>query len=325
MLTVTCVIAGILVAPCHAEIIDKIIATVDDEVILRSDIEFSVLPFLEDLRLTAKTEQEFAVGFDELIKTALEENIETKLLYRKAQLEGMIDISDEQVEAQVERWRKAQEYATLQEFVEDLKENGQTVSEFKEGQRKRIMANAMSVRKMREFRADVSVSESQMAEYYEEHRSYYTRPERIQLRQIFLKKMGKSAVANAQIRTRLESLKIELENGADFEDLARAHSQALGAEEGGKFQLGDWVMRADLNAVLEEAAFALPPGGVSHILEDQFGFRLLKVVKKEEEESVPFEEARTHIEKAIQDFETAKKYKRWIDILRKESGVRIFL
>jgi len=324
-LTATIMLLSAFAAPLHAEIIDSIIATVDDEVILRSDILLLIEPYIEDLRLEATTEQEYETKAAEYIRAALEENINTKLLYRAALLEGLPEISDERVEKEVERIRKSLDYGTLQEFVETLKENGLTMSEFKKVQSKGIMASSMISYKRRTFRAEVSISETQMAEFYEQNRAALTKPERIQLRQIFLKKTGKNTTENARVRAVLEGIEEQLKANADFEDLARAHSQGLGAEEGGKFGVKEWHERPDLEVGLQEIAFLLPVGGVSNIYENQFGFHLLKVVKKEEEKTVPLEEARSNIEEAIRETETDKKYDKWLDDLRKRSGVRIFL
>jgi len=324
-LTATIMLLSAFAAPLHAEIIDSIIATVDNEIILRSDILLLIEPYIERTRLQATTEQEYETKFAELIRVALEENINTKLLYRAALLAGLQEISDEQVEKEVERIRKSLDYGTLQEFVETLKENGLTMSEFKQVQRKGIMASSMISHKRRTFRAEVSISETQMAEFYEQHREAYTKPERIQLRQIFLKKIGKNTSENARVRSALEDIQEQLKANADFEELARTHSQAIGAQEGGKFGVKEWHQPTDLEVGLQEITFLLPVGGVSDIYENQFGFQLLKVVKKEEKETVPMEEARSNIEEVIRETETDKKYNKWLDDLRKRSGVRIFL
>lgn len=315
----------VLVGPSFAETIDKIIATIDDEVILQSDILLSIEPLIAQLRLENGTERAFAEALDELVRLALDEEIQTRLLYRAAQLEGRIEISDEAVEDRVERWRKNQGYATIQEFVDDLKENGMTVSEFKQNQRKQIMAATMSEMMRTSFSDEASVSETQIVEYYEQHHSEYTKAERVQLRQILLNKTDVPPSEHARLRAKLEAIRKELEGGADFAELARAHSQGIGAEEGGKVGLRDWFSRSELDLALVEPAFSLPVGGVSEIIDTQFGFQLLKVVKKEEEEIVPLEENRTDIEVRIREIETYKMYFMWLDDLRKRSGVRIFL
>lgn len=315
----------LLAGPSLAETIDKIIATIDDEVILQSDIELSIEPLIPQLRLDYDTEREFAVALKELIAQVLEENIHTKLLYRAAQLDGRIEISDEKVEEGVESWRKNRGYATLQEFVEDLNKNAMTVSEFKEIERKRIMASTMVEIMRGTFSDEVEVSETQIVDFYEQNQSQYTKAERVQLRQIVLMKEGVPPSEHARLRAKLEAIRKELEGGTDFAELARAHSQASGAEEGGKVGLTEWIERENLTVALEEPAFSLPVGGVSEIIETQFGFHLLKVVKKEEEEFVPFEEVWVEIEERIRYLETEKMYFRWFDDLRRRSGVRIFL
>ena len=76
---------------------------------------------------------------------------------------------------------------------------------------------------------------------------------------------------------------------------------------------------------MDSAAFALPAGGLSEVIDSDLGVHLLKVDKHEEAGSKNVAEVRLDIEKKLRQEAAKKKYDTWISDLRKRSRVRIFL
>lgn len=83
----------------------------------------------------------------------------------------------------------------------------------------------------------------------------------------------------AEIRQRAEGVLKQIRAGADFARMAREHSQDTGSAEKGGY-LGPF-QRGQMVPEFEAAAFSLEPGKVSDLVKTQYGFHIIKVLKRE--------------------------------------------
>jgi peptidyl-prolyl cis-trans isomerase C len=113
--------------------------------------------------------------------------------------------------------------------------------------------------------------------YYAAHRSEFTRPERVRLRQILV-----------EDRATAERARHELAAGADFAEVARRLSRDPSAPRGGDQGV---LARADLPPAFAETIFALRPGEVSRIFPADYGFHIFQVVERLPAEVTPLARA----------------------------------
>lgn len=293
-----------------AELIDAVVATVDKEVILQSDIVNEIRPALQGL---SGGEAEAQKIFD----TALDQAIEQKILYREGVLND-IKITDDQVEERIKKYRD--QFESEEAFLKALADAGETVSDFRERIRKQTVALSMGMSKRFQLEKEITVSEAEVAQYYEDHKDTYQKPERVKLYRIFIA-ADKDKASRAKAMARIEALREELAVGADFSQIAIQHSEGPGASEGG---LVGWIERGELVPELENVAFSLAPGDISPVIETEFGMMLLKVEEKVAAGLAPFEEVRTEIEPTLRKNYADEKYQKWMAELRKRSRVRKF-
>ena len=306
-------------APAGAVLVDAVVATVDTEAILHSEIMDEVGPYLASLQAKGVSRDEFDREMRKAVSEALDQAIENKILYREALLAG-IEVPDENVEAEFDIFK--QRFDTEEEFMRMLLEAGETLSDFRERMRKRIMAVAISARKRREFESGIVITESEMAQYFQDHEEQFTYPERARVRRIFLQ-AGKDPEARATAQRRLGEFKQRLDGGANFDALAKEHSQGPNAAEGG---LIGWVQRGgDRFPELEQSIFALAEGATSDIIETRWGFHLLRIDERQEAGQAAYDEARAEIEPMLRRRYGEERYRKWIKELRKRSRVREFL
>jgi len=142
----------------------------------------------------------------------------------------------------------------------------------------------------------------------------------VRVSQVYLP-ASNDANERATVKARMEEILSELKQGGDFAAVAKAYSKEPSAEQGGVI---GWVVRGDLVQVLEEAAFTLPVGGISEVLESPGGFHILKVEERQDAGQATLEDVRKDIEPKLRAQVAAERYKKWVQELRKESRVRVF-
>jgi peptidyl-prolyl cis-trans isomerase C len=92
------------------------------------------------------------------------------------------------------------------------------------------------------------------------------------------------------------TLKAEIDGGADFASLAREHSIDPGAANGG--DLG-FFGRGMMVKPFEEAAFALDQGAVSDPVQSQFGWHIIKLEEKRQSAPPAFEQVAPQIQNQL--------------------------
>lgn len=313
---VTFMLTAIALAP-RAEIIEAIVATVDDEIILRSDLLIGAQAAITELQQSSSTQQEFDTKVGVLLLELLNVQIENKLLMRRALLLGA-EVTDADIESRMETIRQDR---TLDQFIRFLELDGLTIADVRVRQREYILATRMRATIQRDFNSEVVLSESDVAQYYEDHRAEYLRDEEVLISQILFRASADPA-DRARATARLETIGEELEAGAEFSEIAKAYSEDMFAEDGGSM---GWHQRDRLLLPeIEKAVFALSVGGITPIINTPVGVHLLRVDDRREAGQRTLEEMRGQIERNLSQDAVGERYTIWLADLRKRGGVRIF-
>ncbi len=127
----------------------------------------------------------------------------------------------------------------------------------------------------------VEVTDADMAAYYQENIADYEHPDQVSLEYAYFPKSA-SAEDSLQIAEEIARLRQEIEAGADFAELAEAVSDdAASAANGG--DLGTFA-RDRMVPAFADAAFALEAGGLSQPVQTRFGWHLIKVEERLQED-----------------------------------------
>ena len=129
-------------------------------------------------------------------------------------------------------------------------------------------------------------AEPEIAAYYETHRAEFTRPERLELRQILV-----------EDRETAEQARHELAAGADFAAVAAHYARDRGAVAA---LAGSELGRDDLPPAIAEAVFRLRAGETSPVLQADYGFHVFQLIARHPPRVVPLEEAAAEIRSTLE-------------------------
>ncbi len=220
-------------------------------------------------------------------KQILEGLVDAEVLYQASQAAG-IRVDDDTVTQQMRSLRSR--FPSDEEFAEYLEGQGLTLDEMKEQVRRNLATEQLV---QREVGSKVTVSDEEIADYYEKNNQRMRRSAAVRVSEIFVATApGAGASARSRARQKIEAILKEIHAGNDFADLARKYSESPDAKDGGDM---GYISRDGTVPALAEAALRLKVGEISDVVETPYGYHILKVTDKREAGDVTLEEARPRI------------------------------
>lgn len=126
----------------------------------------------------------------------------------------------------------------------------------------------------------------------------------------------------SEARIRLASLREQIQNGADFAELAREHSQDPGsASQGG--DLG-WQGPGQLVPAFEQKMHELSPGEISEPFETQYGWHIVQLLETRERDRT-LDARRGQAQQYIRARKADQRMEGWLQQLRDEAYIEIRL
>jgi parvulin-like peptidyl-prolyl isomerase len=213
---------------------------------------------------------------------------------------------DDRTEIEWERILR-QNNLTEEQAQEILKRQGRTLEGFKRELRQAVELHLQTERLRDLVVGPIEPTDQELSAYLEEHREDYDTPEEVRARHILIRvPEGASEAEIAQAKKQIEDIKKELENGADFAELAKKYSQDPGSAPNGG-DLG-FFRRGQMVKEFEDAAFSLEPGQISDPVRTQFGFHLIKVEEKKPAQHPELAQIR---DKVLKDYIAAERTRRF--------------
>jgi peptidyl-prolyl cis-trans isomerase D len=153
------------------------------------------------------------------------------------------------------------------------------------------------------LQGETQVSPQDLQAYYDQHRDEFRAPEQVNVRQILIKtplpgadgRVDQKGVDAA--RTKADDVLKQLKAGAKFEDLAKKYSEDPSGKDGGSV---GWIKRGGFPVPeVDKAAFSLPKGGTSEVINAGYAFVILRVDDKQDAHVKTLAEVKDQIEPSI--------------------------
>lgn len=253
-------------------VVDKIVAIVGDEIILKSDIENAYLQ--EQGRGLVSSSSDYKTEL-------LEQQLIQKLLMAQAQVDSIF-VTEEEVEAAVSNQI---DYFISNAGSQERLENyfGKSLQEIKDEMRTPIRERLITEQMQQKIVEKIRLTPSEVRAFFKKipRDSLPDIPDKYELQQIVLRPHISEA-EKERIRERLREFREQIIKGEKtFNTLAVLYSEDPGSTAHGG-ELG-YLSKNDLDPAFAEAAFSLKPGKISKIVESEFGFHILQLIDRQGE------------------------------------------
>jgi peptidyl-prolyl cis-trans isomerase SurA len=301
----------------RGEVVERIVALVNNEVITLSELEEAGRRFFEEVKkssLPAEREAKLNRAREEV----LGQLIENKLLEQEIKSKK-IEVPERDVDAAIKEIME-QNRLTENELKRGLAQNGVTFSVY----RQHIRENLGKMRLIsREIKSKIVIKEEDLRKTYRESLKEYMEPLEVKVQQIFFpipqRALEREILA---IRKEAEAILERARKGEDFTELARKYSKGLEASGGG---ILGFFKPKELRPELEEVVFKLKPGEISDPVRSMDGFHILRVLERKGGEPKPFVEVQNRIRDEMMQAEAERQFQEWMKALKAKAYVDIKL
>ena len=254
----------------------------------------------------------------QLREQALEQLIRRQLLDEKIK-EANVTVTEEDVMDKINEFASDQNMS-LEDFKKTMEQNGQDFDQVKEDVRKALARNKFMEA---QWAGKIDVTEEEAKKYYDENKKRFNVPELIRVSHILIKydlndPNTDPNEAKAKAKAEAQDLLQQIKNGADFAELAKAHSDCPSAPDGG--DLG-FFPRGQSTPQFEKVAFGLEVGQVSDIVETEYGYHIIKATGHKDATVVSFEQAKDSIIKELTEKKQTEFAEKYISSLK--AGAKI--
>ena len=299
-----------------AEVIDRIVAVVNDDIITHFELQRSLRPYVEKIDglgyTPEKKHQMLFTVREEILNKLIDEKIEDQEIKRHN-----ITVSEGGLDQTIERIKEAN-YYTDEDLRAALAVEGFTMDEYRDRLRKEMLRSRLV---NIEVKSKIVITKEDVKSYYDSHREKYGGEKQYHLRHIIMKVNPFADEAEKQnIKKRMEVVLEKLKEGEPFETVAITYSESPLAPDGGDLGL----FRFDqLSPNLREVIQGLEAGELTPVLDMDQGYQIFLVEDIVQAPGRPLEEVAPEIERSLFNEVVNKKFQVWLKELRTQSHIKI--
>ncbi|MBU0484725.1 MAG: peptidylprolyl isomerase [Proteobacteria bacterium] len=286
-----------------AEVVDRIVAIVNDQVITLSELQRKTPPKQSEMETLATL-------------------IDLALINQKAKkLE--IAISDSEIDANIENIL-AENKKSIEEFRQELSRSGMNEADYRES-----LMNKMLVSKLvnYEIRSKIVISEEEALAYYNEQYVKKDAADGYHILQIGLSwgTERSSSKTREEAENRAGQIRKMVLEGQNFRQLAESFSDLPSAVYGGDIGI---LKQSEMAREMRDAIIKIQPGELSEIIETPAGFQFFMLLSTKSGDQIslaPFEKLQEEIKGIIYQQETGRQYTQWLKELREQADIEDLL
>lgn len=289
-----------------AEVVDRIVAIVDNDIITLGELSKETAPYIQNMDSSGYSQEKKEAAIKQINLKVLSALVDRLLTQQEAK-KFQISVSDSEVDNALENVKKARSL-TQEEFENALKQEGITIKEYREDIQKQILQSKLINNTVK---SKVIITESDIKNYYEANAQKYSGKKKYHLRNILMDK-----------EDGIKKVLAELNLKKDFASLAKQYSLSSNASDGG--DLGFFDIQ-NFSENIKEIISGLNIKDYSKVISTPQGFQIFYVEDIVLEGSKTLEQAHKEIHELLYNEQVEKKFKTWLESLKKNAHIKIML
>ena len=273
------------------------------ELIQINDQAISKADFLAEFEKSLQKDQPLSgIEREELQRSFLVQLIDRELIHAEAR-RLKISVTEADVESALQGYLK--DYPGTS-FEVMLQERGMTMPAWREELRESLIMEKLLEQAVY---ASVSVTDEEVAAYYEANRDQFDRPAQVRARQIV-------------VATEAEGQKVLglLRQGNPFAEVAAEYSLSPDAQQGG--DLG-FFARGQMPPEFDEIVFDLPVNRLSDLVKSDYGYHIFLVEEKRKAARLSKQDAAEDIRSTLEASKKEEHYLGWLQDMRARAVISV--
>jgi len=331
-----------LPALAAGQVVEEIIARVNNQIITRSEFERSKDQLKEEVKQQNPNDPDKAYADRE--KDILRDLIDQQLLLDKGK--DLSITGDTELIKKLDQMRKDMKLDSLEALEKEATKQGVSWEDFKQNMRNQIITQKVIGE---EVGGKLAVTKEEQQKFYDEHKSEMEQPEYIRLSEILIApksvtpsitavpdpnaagsgvasasadeaaKQAADAAALSAAEAKANDVLKQIRGGASFEDTAKKFSDGPSAADSGALGM---FKRGQLAKELEDQTFAMKAGGVTDVIRTKQGFVILKVIDHQQAGIPPMKDVLDKIQGAIYYEKLQPALRAYLTKLREDAYIK---
>ena len=301
-----------------AELIDRVVAVVNNDVITLSDLNREGQPVFQKIR-----HQVSGPDLDKAILNArgkiLDRLIDRRVMEQHAEKMG-VAVTDQEVSAAIDRILQ-ENHATRKNFDMQLKAIGTSESEYRVALKDQILQSKLV---SYEIRSKIVITDQEIKDYYDKNYAAKVQEGSYHILQIGITWNDQDPDGPKTAERHADGIREMAIKGKDFSELAHRYSDLPSAEDGGDIGV---FKKEELAPYMKKSILTMHPGEISPVIETPAGFQLFKLLsdKGNVNASASYDSVKEKIKNLLYRQEAEKQYKKWVTELRDQAYVKKLL
>jgi len=302
--------------------VDRVVAVVNDDVILQTELEKAGGEYFERIRMKAPA-GEVESAIEKARGEVLSSLIDNMIVKQKAAELG-ITVEEAEIDNAITQIL-SDNNATLEQFRKELDKVNVSMQDYRDNLRNQILQSRLVGQQVR---SRIVIVEEDIKEYYEKEYTQEKGESGYYILQIgfnWKNLVTLDGVSQEEAREKAEAIRARVLAGESFGELARSYSDFPSATDGGNLGL---IKKDEMAAYMRDAILSMHPGDISPIIETGSTFQFFKLLSSREGDLVvkaPYESVKDEIREILYRQEMEEKYKAWVENLREQAYIKILL